>query len=243
MVGIYKITSPSGKIYIGQSWNIENRWKSYYRINKGQRKLYYSIVKHGYDNHKFEICHELPEDISQEVLDNYEILYWELYKQSNKELLNIREPGRGGKLSNETKILLRNQNIKYIGVSQFDLKGVLLKTWLNSSEAALALGINISNICSNLQNRNKSAKGFIFKQGHYTENITPIKRKKVNKKSGYKQKRNVFQYDLNNNFIKNWNSIREAAKELNLSENAISNVCRGIQKQSGGFFWKKQLNN
>ena len=29
MIGIYKITNPSGKIYIGQSINIENRKKIY----------------------------------------------------------------------------------------------------------------------------------------------------------------------------------------------------------------------
>lgn len=29
MIGIYKITSPSNRIYIGQSIDIEARWKSY----------------------------------------------------------------------------------------------------------------------------------------------------------------------------------------------------------------------
>ena len=37
MIGIYKITNPKGKIYIGQSINIENRFKVYKRYNcKGQ---------------------------------------------------------------------------------------------------------------------------------------------------------------------------------------------------------------
>ena len=30
--GIYKITSPSGKIYIGQSINIKSRWKYYEKL-------------------------------------------------------------------------------------------------------------------------------------------------------------------------------------------------------------------
>ena len=29
MVGIYKIVSPTNKVYIGQSWNIENRKSGY----------------------------------------------------------------------------------------------------------------------------------------------------------------------------------------------------------------------
>ena len=41
MVGIYKITNPSGKIYIGQSVNIDNRISSYKNLKcKNQTKLY-----------------------------------------------------------------------------------------------------------------------------------------------------------------------------------------------------------
>jgi len=46
MVGIYKITSPSGKIYIGQSINIEKTWKYRYKnLNacKRQTILYNSL--------------------------------------------------------------------------------------------------------------------------------------------------------------------------------------------------------
>ena len=31
MIGIYKIESPSGKIYIGQSWDIDHRISDYKR--------------------------------------------------------------------------------------------------------------------------------------------------------------------------------------------------------------------
>lgn len=56
MIGIYKITSPTNKIYIGQSIDIEKRWKVYLKMKcKEQPKLYNSFKKHGVDNHKFEI--------------------------------------------------------------------------------------------------------------------------------------------------------------------------------------------
>ena len=59
MVGIYKITNPKGKVYIGYSKDIENRFKYYKRLNcKGQRKLYNSLKKYGPDNHIFEIVEE-----------------------------------------------------------------------------------------------------------------------------------------------------------------------------------------
>ena len=56
-VGIYKITSPTNRIYIGQSINIERRIKGYKNlINcKGQPKLYNSLIKYGTLNHKYEI--------------------------------------------------------------------------------------------------------------------------------------------------------------------------------------------
>jgi len=75
--GIYKITSPTGKTYIGQSTNIEWRWKQYNKYPdsfKGQRKLYNSITKHGVNNHTFEVVEECP--LGQ--LDEREI-YWGYY--------------------------------------------------------------------------------------------------------------------------------------------------------------------
>lgn len=83
MVGIYKITSPSKKVYIGQSINIYRRWSSYKL--KGcpkQVKLHSSFLKYGYDSHIFEVSHELPIDISQEILNCYESIYLESYKRT-----------------------------------------------------------------------------------------------------------------------------------------------------------------
>lgn len=59
--GIYKITSPSNRIYIGQAKNIESRWRDYYGLYSsviGQTKLYRSFVKYGVENHTFEIIEE-----------------------------------------------------------------------------------------------------------------------------------------------------------------------------------------
>lgn len=100
MIGIYKITSPSGKVYIGQSWNIVRRWKEYEWYNgAGQPLLHRSLLKYGVINHAFEIIHELPADVSQATLNEYETLYWSCYKDCGALLLNVREPGSNGKLS------------------------------------------------------------------------------------------------------------------------------------------------
>jgi hypothetical protein len=55
----------------------------------------------------------------------------------------------------------------------------------------------------------------------------------------------VLQYDLNGNFIKEWESATYAAKQLNIKMTGIRNNVRGdkLYKQSGGFLWKDKVNN
>lgn len=103
-IGIYKITSPSGKIYIGQSWNISDRIRKYKSRNgsKRQPKLQATILKYGWNNLVFEVIEFFKSDISQVQLDNAEIFYINHFKSLNFELLNIKEGGRGGKNNPES---------------------------------------------------------------------------------------------------------------------------------------------
>lgn len=50
--------------------------------------------------------------------------------------------------------------------------------------------------------------------------------------------RAVNQYDTNDNFIREWRSIKEAAKTTNVHATSISQVCLGNQNNVGGFKWK-----
>ena len=46
--GIYKITNPKNKVYIGQSKDIIKRWYYYKTLHcKSQIKLYNSLLKYG----------------------------------------------------------------------------------------------------------------------------------------------------------------------------------------------------
>lgn len=53
-----------------------------------------------------------------------------------------------------------------------------------------------------------------------------------------KQRKKVIQYDLNNNFIKEWNSITEVNKELKINNTSIGQCCMGKRKTAGDFIWK-----
>lgn len=48
----------------------------------------------------------------------------------------------------------------------------------------------------------------------------------------------VNQYDLQNNFIKTWCSMSEAARKLKLDSSAIAKCCRGKLKTCGNYIWK-----
>ena len=103
--GIYKITSPSNKIYIRQSRNFIRRKNNYKKYNcKSQPKLYNSLKKYTFDNHTIELIHKLDFNISQEDLNYWEFFYYNKYKNENFELLNLRECGTNGKMSEEAKL-------------------------------------------------------------------------------------------------------------------------------------------
>jgi group I intron endonuclease len=111
IIGIYKITSPSGKIYIGQAIDIKRRWRQYKRLEcKNQNKLYNSLKHYGVENHKFEIIKEC--DISE--LSYYERHYQEYYDVLGEYGLNLSYVGIGEKkqiVSDATKEKLRIANL------------------------------------------------------------------------------------------------------------------------------------
>jgi len=80
MIGIYKITNPKGKIYIGQSRNIKYRFKQYKRLScKAQPKLFNSFNKYGVKNHIFEVL----EQCEIHELNNKERYYQMLFDVIN----------------------------------------------------------------------------------------------------------------------------------------------------------------
>ena len=104
---IYKITSPSGRVYIGQTINIVNRKCCYKTLRcKSQCKVYNSIVKYGWDKHIFEII----EVIDRMLLDERET-YWIAYYNSINEGLNLIPGGKVRIFSEESKEKMRQAKL------------------------------------------------------------------------------------------------------------------------------------
>lgn len=92
---IYKITSPSGKIYIGQTISLYYRKSRYKNCNcKAQPKLYNSIFKYGWENHVFEII-EQHEYCGDKLLLNEREMFWINHFDSFNKGLNCTKGGDG----------------------------------------------------------------------------------------------------------------------------------------------------
>ena len=83
---------------------------------------------------------------------------------------------------------------------------------------------------------NKSNSGRTFSIEHKSKMSENSKKQILEGKSIIKL-RPILQYTLNDEFIKEYNSISAAATENNIRSNSIGNCCKKISKTSGGFKW------
>lgn len=107
MTGIYCLTSPSGKSYVGQSVDISRRLYNYEKYNcKKQPKLYNALLKYGFDKFKIYILEEC--DIKD--LDEYES-FWISYLETVNNGYNLSYGGYNRQLliSSKNKISSANK--------------------------------------------------------------------------------------------------------------------------------------
>jgi group I intron endonuclease len=163
MIGIYKITNPTGKIYIGQSINLEKREDDYMKLRcDKQPKLYNSLKKYGWGQHIFEII----EKCSLEQLNEREI-YWGLYYNVLEENgLNLRLGDARGKCSEEMKKKIGQTNSRpkpekfnselKKPVLQFNKQGDLIAEYESYHDAKNKTGLSLTEV---LRGKAKTAGG------------------------------------------------------------------------------------
>lgn len=111
---IYKIVSPTDRIYIGQTVNITQRRSMYNTLRcKDQPKLYKSLVKYGFNNHKFDVI--IYGDFDKETIDSLEIEYIKVYKSFSEKGLNLCEGGSSNSGYIHTEETKRNMSINRKG--------------------------------------------------------------------------------------------------------------------------------
>ena len=143
MIGIYKIENKAnGKVYIGQSVNIESRWKGHksnLRNNKHQNDyLQKSWNKYGEENFDFSVLCECEKD----KLDEKEIYYINQYKSTDgKYGYNLREGGESGTMTETTIKKLRGLGST---LSQDDVRHIKMLMYLLMDRNEIAKMYNVS---------------------------------------------------------------------------------------------------
>lgn len=256
---IYKYTSPSGKVYIGQTTNETRRKREFLDIETSYAgdKINKAREKYGPENFTYEIISTISADTIEDLcnlLDFSEQYYIEKYDSCNTGY-NLLEGGSSFRNWKKTQEQVKKQRLSLIEyykthenpnakkVLQYSLEGEFIKEWNSASEAETSLGYmsgNVSNVCRGL---GKSAMGYMWK---YKEgNEIPSSIDSCSAKGTPHKHTGLLQLDLEGNLIKEWKSNKEAAQALNIkSISAISEVCRGKRKTAGGFVWryKDQVN-
>ena len=156
MIGIYKITNKiNGKCYIGQSNDIERRWREHKsafdnpNASDYESKKNRAFRKYGIENFDFQVL----EEVSLEMLNDREI-YWISYFNSVEDGYNTSYGGQGPNLKGENhsqaknnkevvnrlKYMLEHSNISYdklseiFGISKAEISNINNgKNWVDEN--------------------------------------------------------------------------------------------------------------
>lgn len=244
MYSLYIHICPNKKVYIGiTSKRPEERWKngSGYLNNK---HFYAAIKKYGWDNIEHKIIFN---NLSKEDACRLESEYIAKYDSTNRKKgynnsVGGENPSKGFKHTEEAKrkigIASRNRIVKPESIEKIRLKRIkavdvydlemnLIRTYESATEAEKATGISNSNIIACCKGRYSQFKGYIFTYA----GEKPCKCKRSHRKP-------VDMYSLDGEFLKRFETIKAAARELKIPDTHISDCCKGKYSQSGGYVWK-----
>lgn len=211
--------------------NIDQRWKRHrkdLRLNKHHSsKLQKHFNKYGKQDLQFSLLFEC----DKEVLINAEQAFLDYYTPFFNTC-RIAGSVLGLKWYYIKKLSTRKP------ILQYDLQGNFIKEWESSRDIKRELNIDDSTIrhCCRGDKKYKSSKSFIwiYKKSKSINNKIEVYCNNIGKYNA----KSVNQYDLQNKFIKKWDSALQAAKSLGFNPSHIRECCKGKNKYSKGFIWK-----
>jgi group I intron endonuclease len=244
---IYKLTSPNGKIYIGQTINKKQRKYHYKSGNyKQQIKLWNNVQKYNWKPFEsFQIIEEILCGPDKQFLNERE-KYWIKFYDSHKKGLNCNEGGSGNVgyiFSDESKLKMSNYHKNKPPMSN-ETKELLRKINLgdknpmfgkkHSDEIKVKISEKLTGKKLSLETKEKIKNANIGKK---MLEETKQKLREINLGKKYETKP-IIQIDIYDNEIKEWEGISICAKELNLNISGISKVLTGISKTTKGYRFK-----
>lgn len=239
--GIYKITAKhNNKVYIGQSIDIYNRWKSHWKqVNQGASDhIHNSMRKYGKEGFTFEII----ERCSQDIINERE-KYWINFYDSYNNGYNLTTGGEGVKgkvFSEEERQNMRNIFVKLNKnkpVLQIDTDGNIIKEWIGCKEIDKVTDMDGSYIHDCLKHNDYYLPyGYIWMyKNEYLKNGLDVKSYLLNTK---KTCNKIYQLDKMGNIVKFWEDIHQILSENpTYKYSSIYSACNGQRQSMYGFKW------
>lgn len=217
--GIYKIENlKNGKIYIGQSIEIERRFQKHL-VAKDDFYIHKALRKYGKENFTFQII----EECDLKILNEREIYWINFYNSLIPNGYNMNSGGSNGMGFSKRK-----------PVKQYTLTGDYIQTFQSAIEASDKTGICHSDICACCRKKYKKAGNFIWRYLDDLSEITPL--------SSIRTDFTVLQLDKNYDIIlSEFKSISEASKITGVAKATICKVCNGKGKTAGGYRWRYKV--
>lgn len=117
---------------------------------------------------------------------------------------------------------------------QIDIPSLkILSVFESASAADSSLGLPSGCVAKAASGRGIESGGYYWCYADNYENWSP----KVKKKTG-PAGRTVLQFSINNEFIREWSSVKDAALELGISPASLSNACAGRTPTAKGYIWR-----
>lgn len=234
---IYKYTSPSGKVYIGQTINEKKRRQKFLNQNNiyAGPKINEARQKYGVNNFEYEIIFKVSSLIQSEVIDilnQKEIQYIEMFDSYYNGYNSTKGGNNTYECSEETRQKLSERTTEYYKthesvvarpILQYSIYGDFIKEWKSARAAALELNLEANNITIVCQGKRNQAYDFIWKYKDEFEDI-PMKIQIRSKKSS---KLPVIEYTLEGIETRRWANMTLAAQDLGYSLGNFSTYCNG----------------
>jgi len=211
-------------------------------IGKGKGNRYKTTCSRNRYWHEIVKIHSFEAEILIDNIEEYKAFELEAYicaQIGYENLINIRKELGWGGHSHQPETILKISK----PILQYTLKGNFIKKWESSSEAAKYLQKHPAGITECCRGIRKHIYGFIWRHKNNPIEESPkiiLKKEKKPKNPPYYHP--IDQYDLKNNFIKTWDNTKIAGDCLNISPSSITQCLSGKYKKSGGYIWKKHLN-
>lgn len=129
-----------------------------------------------------------------------------------------------------------NSSKESLKIYQYSKNGELLAKWKSAKEASDALNIDDNTIRACCRNKYKTIGGYIWR--YEGEKLTEEHLKWCNEVNYYNPSKNIIQYSKDGEFIKLYNSIKDACTKTGIDISTISKCCNGKQKTAGGYIWR-----